>query len=105
MKKYSTDFTTMSLDEQDKITAAVEKLNCTPILICRASNHPEDNYLWVVIGQYTKPNPFGEYCVWTANTSRDTERADLFYGSYGVSFKNALKIADEKIRDLNKEEN
>jgi hypothetical protein len=30
--------------------------------------------------------------------------ADLHYGNYGVSFKNALKIADEKIRDLNKEE-
>ena len=102
MKKYNEDFTTMSLDIQDKITAAVEKLNCTPILICRASNHPEDDYLWVVIGQYTKPNPFGEYCVWTANTSRD--EVSLFYGSYGVSFKNALKIVNEKVRDLNKEE-
>lgn len=102
MKKYSTDFTSMSLDVQDKITTAVEELNCTPILICRASNHPEDNYLWVVIGQYTKPNPFGEYCVWTANVSRN--EASLFYGHYGVSFKSALQIANEKIRDLNKEE-
>ena len=102
MKKYNEDFTTISKDIYDKIAKATEELNCTPILICRASNHPEDDYLWVVLGQYTKPNPFGEYCVWTANTSRD--EASLFYGNYGVSFKNALKIVDEKVRDLNKEE-
>ena len=104
MNKYTTNFTDISTEVAEKITKATERLNCKPILICRASNHPEDNYLYAVIGQYTKPNPFGEYCVWTASTSRSTERADLYYGSYGVSFKNALKIVDEKIRDLNKEE-
>lgn len=102
--KYNEDFTTIPVEVTEAITRSVEKLNCTPILICRASNHPEDNYLYAVIGQYTKPNPFGEYCVWTANTSRPSESADLHYGSYGVSFKNALKIVDEKVRDLNKEE-
>ena len=104
MKKYNEDFTSMSLDVQDKITVAVEKLGCTPILICRASNHHEDDYLWVVLGQYTKPHSFGEYCVWTANTSRSTESADLFYGHYGVSFKVALDVVADKVRDLNKEE-
>ena len=104
MDKYTKNFTDISTEVTEMITRATEELNCKPILICRLTNHPEDEYLYAVIGQYTKSNPFGEYCVWTANTSRATERADLFYGSYGVSFKNALKIVDEKIRDLNKEE-
>lgn len=101
--KYNEDFTTIPAEVIEAITKATEGLDCKPILICRASNHPEDNYLYAVIGQYIEPNPFGEYCVWTANTSRGTESADLHYGSYGVSFKNALKIVDDKVRDLNKE--
>lgn len=102
--KYNEDFTTIPAEVTERITKATEELNCKPILICRASNHPEDDYLYAVIGQYIKPHSFGEYCVWTANTSRNAESADLHYGSYGVSFKNALKIVDEKVRDLNKEE-
>lgn len=105
MNKYTEDFTSITLDIQDKITAAVNELGCEPVLICRLTNHPEDDYLYAVIGQYIEPNPmYGKaYCVWTANTSRDRQTADLYYGSYGVSFKNAIKIVDEKIRDLNKE--
>lgn len=104
MRKYTEDFTSISLDEHDKITEAVQKLNCEPIMICRLTNHPEDKHLFVVIGRYINPHSiYGKtYCVWTANVS--TPKASLFYGSYGVSFKNALKIVDEKIRDLNKEE-
>lgn len=102
--KYNEDFTTIPVEATEAITKAVEELDCKPILICRLTNHPEDAYLYAVIGQYTKLNPFGEYCVWTANTRRGGTVADLHYGSYGVSFKNALKIVDEKIRDLNKEE-
>lgn len=104
MKKYNEDFTTISTETYDKIAKATEELNCKPVLICRLTNHPDDEYLYAVIGQYTNPHPFGEYCVWTANTSRDAERADLFYGHYGVCFKSAIQIVDEKIRDLNKEE-
>ena len=106
MNKYTENFTDISIDVYDRITKATNKLNCEPVLICRASNHPEDDYLYAVIGQYTEPHPMygNAYCVWTANTSRKAESADLHYGSYGVSFKNALKIVDEKIRDLNKEE-
>lgn len=106
MSKYTEDFTNISIDTTNKITKATKKLNCIPILICNLTNHPEDDYLYAVIGQYIKPHSlYGKaYCVWTANTSRGGEVADLHYGSYGVSFKNALKIVDEKIRDLNKEE-
>jgi hypothetical protein len=104
MKKYNEDFTTITSEVYDKIRKATEKLGCMPVMVCRASNHPEDDYLWVVLGQYTKPTPFGEYCVWTANVSRPTESADLFYGHYGVSFKVALDVVADKVRDLNKEE-
>lgn len=103
MNKYTTNFTDISTEVTDKITKATEELNCKPILICRQTNHPEDKDFYVVIGQYIKPNPFGEYCVWTANTRRPSEKADLFYGYYGVSFKSAIQIVDEKIRDLNGE--
>ena len=106
MHKYTENFTDISTEVTEAITKAVAELNCAPVLICRASNHPEDDYLYAVIGQYIEPHPYDgkAYCVWTANTSRKTKVADLHYGSYGVSFKNALKVADEKIRDLNKEE-
>lgn len=104
MKKYNEDFTTISAEVYDKIRKATEELKCMPILICRLTNHPEDEYLYAVIGQYTQPHSFGEYCVWTANTSRSTDRADLFYGHYGVSFKVALAVVQDKVRDLNKEE-
>lgn len=106
MKKYNEDFTTIPAEVTEMIAKATKELNCTPVLICRESNHPEDNYLYAVIGQYIEPHSIYDnaYCVWTANTGRNSEVADLCYGYYGVSFKNALKIVDEKIRDLNKEE-
>ena len=105
MNKYNEDFTTIPAEVTDMITKATKQLDCTPILICRLTNHPEDDYLYAVIGQYIEPHSmYGKaYCVWTANTSRGAKSADLHYGSYGVSFKNALKIVDEKVRDLNKE--
>ena len=104
MNKYTENFTDISTEVADKITKATEELNCKPVMICRLTNHPEDEYLYAVIGQYIHPHSIygNAYCVWTANVS--TLKASLFYGSYGVSFKNALKIVDEKIRDLNKEE-
>ena len=104
MNKYTENFTDISTEVVDKITNATEALNCIPILICRLTNHPEDENLYAVIGQYIKPHSiYGRaYCVWTANVS--TPKASLFYGSYGVSFKHALQIIDDKIRDLNKEE-
>lgn len=105
MKQYNKDFTTISTEANDKIRKATEELGCTPIMVCRASNHPEDDYLWVVLGQYTKPRSFGgEYCVWTANVSRPTDKADLFYGHYDLSFKVALEVVNDKVRDLNREE-
>ena len=46
MNKYTEDFTTISNKTYDQIARATVRLNCTPVLICRASNHPEDDYLY-----------------------------------------------------------
>jgi hypothetical protein len=106
MKKYNEDFTTITSEVYDKICAATEELGCKPIMVNRASNHPEDDCLWVVLAQYIKPHSFcgKAYCVWTANVSERRSQADLFYGHYDLSFTTALKVVADKTRDLNKEE-
>lgn len=102
MKKYNTDFTTITSEVYDKIKKATEELDCMPIMVCRLTNHPDDHYLYVVIAQYTKPHPIygNAYCVWEANVG---SKASLFYGHYGLSFKVALDVVSSKVRDLNKE--
>ena len=101
--KYNVDFTSITLDVQDKITQAVEELDCTPVMICRLTNHPDDECLYVVLAQYTNNHPTYEniYCVWESAVRG--EQASLFYGHYGISFKTAMQIISEKVRDLNKE--
>lgn len=104
MKKYNEDFTTISSEVFDKISNAVEELDCNAILISRLTNHPDDDKLFIVLAQYDKPHSIygNAYCVWEANTYGDT--ASLFYGHYGLSFKTAMELIAEKVRDLNKEE-
>lgn len=104
--KYSEDFTTIDPAVYDKIRKATEELGCTPVMVCRLTNHPDDWYLYVVVVQYMNPHPiYGKaYCVWEANVSGPYDKASLFYGHYGVSFKTAMKIVEDKVRDLNKEE-
>lgn len=104
MKKYNEDFTTISSEVFDKISNAVEELDCVTIMINRLTNHPDDEKLFVVLAQYDKPHPIygNSYVVWEANTYGD--KASLFYGHYGISFKTAMEIIADKVRDLNKEE-
>ena len=104
MKKYNEDFTTISAEVYDKICDTVNDLGCDLIMISRLTNHPDDHYLYVVLGQYSQPHPIygSSYCVWEASTCGN--EASLFYGHYGVSFKTAMKIIADKVRDLNKEE-
>lgn len=106
MKKYNEDFTTITSEDYYKIEKATEELNCIPIMVCRLTNHPEDRHLYCVIAQYIEPHPIygSAYCVWEANVSDKDSVASLFYGHYGVSFKVALDVVADKVRDLNKEE-
>lgn len=106
MKKYNEDFTTITAEVYDKISKATEELDCMPIMVCRLTNHPDDHYLYVVIAQYIKQHPIygNAYCIWEANVSGNYDKASLFYGHYGLSFKTAMKVVSDKVRDLNKEE-
>ena len=104
MTKYNEDFTTISTEVMGKITEKVDELNCDTVFVCRYNNHPEDyDYLFMVIGKYKTPHEYfdGQYAVWTANLFG--ESASLCYGHYHVSFKTALEIIAEQIRDCNKQ--
>lgn len=103
MKKYNEDFTTIPAEVTDKITEAVNKMQCSPIFICRHTNHPDDDKLFVVIARYNEPHPSFDnaYVVWTANVF--SGQASLFYGHYYISFKTAMELVADKVRDLNKE--
>ena len=105
MNKYTDNFTDISDEIYKRIAKATEKLDCKPVLICRESNHPEDNNLFVVIARYNNTHHSfdNSYVVWNANTFY--EEASLFYGHYHISFKSAMEIVADKIRDLNKERN
>lgn len=103
--KYNPDFTTISTEVYEKITAKVNELNCCPILICRLNNHPDEvDTLFMVIAKYATPSEYfsGEYVVWTASVFNG--RASLNYGHYHISFKTALEIINDRVRDLNREE-
>ena len=105
MKKYTEDFTTISTEIQDKIVAKVKELNCNPIMICRLNNHPEEvDSLFMVIAKYITPSEYfsGQYVVWTASVFNG--KASLNYGHYHISFKTALELVNDRVRDLNKEE-
>lgn len=100
MNKYAKDFTTIPTDTREAITNELkDSLNATPIMICYLSNHPEDDYLYLYIAQAND----GSYIAGLANTSR-SNGVILGENHYDCSFKTAMEITTNKIRDLNKEE-
>lgn len=100
MNKYAKDFTTIPTDIREAITKEIkESLDATPIMICYLSNHPEDDYLFLYIAQAND----GSYIAGLANTSRGGS-VMLGENHYGCSFKWAMEVTTNKIRDLNKEE-
>lgn len=100
MNKYAKDFTTIPADIRGAITNELkDSLDATPIMICFLSNHPDDDYLYLYIAQAND----GSYIAGLANTSRDGQ-VGLYENHYGCSFKWAMEITTNKIRDLNKEE-
>lgn len=96
--KFTTDFTTINEDIRKVITEEIVKsLNATSILICRASNHPDDDYLYLYIAR--KGN--GTYITGLANTSRGG-RVGLYENHYDCTFKYAMQVMADKIHDYNK---
>lgn len=96
--KFTTDFTTIRDAIYVDIAMEIEaSLNATPVIICKQSNHPDDDYLYLYIAQA----PHG-YITGLANTSRNG-RVGLYENHYNLSFKRALEILADKIHDCNKD--
>lgn len=97
--KFMTDFTTIYEDVRKAITDEIwESLGATPIVICRYSNHPDDDYLWLYVAQKCDT-----YIAGLANTSHKGY-VGLYENHYGCSFKQAMEITIDKIKDFNKGE-
>lgn len=100
MNKYAKDFTTIPTDIREAIAETIKNnLNARPIMICYLSNHSEDDYLFLYIAQANDDS----YIAGLANTSRSGQ-VSLYENHYGCSFKYAMEITTNKIRDLNREE-
>lgn len=100
MYKHPRDFTTIPTDIRESITEEIKNsLNAKPIMICYLSNHPDDDYLFLYIAQANDDS----YIAGLANTSRGGF-VMLGENHYDCSFKRAMEITTNKIRDLNKEE-
>ena len=95
--KFTTDFTTISAEIRIAIMDAIRRdLNAGGVLICKLSNHPDDDYLYLYIAE-SKNNT---YIVGLANTSRKGY-VGLYENHYDVTFQRALEILADKIHDCN----
>ena len=94
--KFTTNFTRIEYDTQYEIA---HSLNAVPILICKYSNHPDDDYLYLYIAQ----SKADEYIAGLANTSRNGY-VGLYENHYNCTFKTAMEITMDKLKDCNKEE-
>ena len=96
--KFTNDFTTIRDAIYVDIAMEIEaSLNANPVIICKDSNHPDDDYLYL----YIALGPNG-YITGLANTSRKGY-VGLYENHYNLSFKRALEILADKIHDCNKE--
>ena len=95
--KFTNDFTTIDSETHVAISnEIIASLGGSPILICRQSNHPEDNYLYLYI---VKRND--GYITGLANTSSN-KHVGLYENYYNISFQRAMEILAGKIHDCNK---
>lgn len=98
--KFTTDFTTVNVFIKAMIEEEIKaSLNAIPVLICKYSNHPDDDYLYLYIAQ----SKTDEYIAGLANTSRNGY-VGLYENHYNCTFKTAMEITMDKIKDCNKEE-
>jgi hypothetical protein len=98
--KFTTDFTTINVFIKAMIEEEIKaSLNATPIIICKYSNHPEDDYLYLYIA-HSKTD---EYIAGLANTSRNGY-VGLYENHYNCSFKQAMEVTMDKIKDCNRRE-
>ena len=92
--EFTNDFTTIDGDVYAAISKEIlDSLGAVPVTICRQSNHPEDNYLYLYIAKRNDG-----YITGLANTSRNGG-VGLYENYYNISFKRALEILADKIHD------
>lgn len=97
--KFTADFTTISAKSRIAIMETIRNdLNADTVFICKDSNHPDDDYLYLYIAQAKDG-----YITGLANTSRK-DYVGLYENHYNCTFKHALEILADKIHDCNKEE-
>ena len=97
--KFTTDFTTIDMDTGKAIVKEIKaSLDARLIMLCKCSNHPDDDYLYLYIAQGNDG-----YITGLANTSRNGY-IGLYENHYNLSLKKALEILADKIHDCNKEE-
>lgn len=97
--KFTKNFTTLDSNTYvDIAKEIIDSLGASPEFICKSSNHPDDDYLYLYIAKAFDDT----YITGLANTSRDG-RVGLYENHYGCSFKRALEILADKIHDCNKE--
>lgn len=97
--KFATDFTTISAKSRIAIMETIRNdLNADTVFVCKYSNHPDDDYLYLYIAQAKDG-----YITGLANTSRKGY-VGLYENHYNCTFKRALEILADKIHDCNKEE-
>lgn len=83
----------ISLTVREKITEVAKNLGYSVSQIIRYSNHPNDNYLYLVLG---KGGYKGGYVTWLFNANDMA----LFDGHYDMTFKVALLDLAERIIEI-----
>lgn len=97
--RFTNDFTTINAEVYKSIVKELlASLDATPVIICKGSNHPDDDYMYLYIAQSNNG-----YIVGLANTSRKGY-VGLYENHYNCTFKMALKILMDKIHDCNRGE-
>lgn len=95
--EFTNDFTTIGVFTKTMIEEEIKRsLSAMSVLICRYSNHPDDDYLYLYVARANNG-----YITGLANTSRKGY-VGLYENHYNCSFKRALEILADKIHDCNK---
>jgi hypothetical protein len=85
-----------SVKEKAKICA--EKAGYEFLYIVKHSNHPNDHYLYIVVGKGGYDNG---YCVWLFNSSVNKGDGSLGDGVYDMTFVQMLEELSKRVRDIN----
>lgn len=85
------DYLKVEDEIKQKVKEAVEHIGYKFCYILKYSNHPEDQYLYIVVGQGGYKNG---YAVWLYNSSLNS----LNTGTYDMDLKDTLGEISERIR-------